>query len=518
MSGGMEFSFGFSPSGQRREPGLPLRILIFSDLSGSTARGPLRDRKPIPVGVDTLDTRFAALNPSARLSDEVVLSFESLDDLHPDRIFQTAEIFRSFRELRARLSNPATFADAAAELTQAAGESATRSGQTGESAAESSRSAEDAAELTRTTGETTSAPPANDFERLLHGGGAGLPAPTSKSPMRSASKDPSRVVDDLIARIMAPHVQAVPDPRQAPLLAAVDHAIADTMRAVLEHPAVRGLERTWLGLSRLVRGIEGENAVELFVLDVSMTELFEAMQTAPSENVLHRSLVASQQAPGTTPWSLWVADVPFGASADDLRVLGALGSLAASAGAPLLADASPALLGIEEFGRSEDPASWPGATEDLASTWDALRASEVAPWIGLTAPRILLRLPYGEKTDPIESIRFEEMPDPQTASYVWGSSALAVAQLAANSFAWDGWGFRAPDGADIGDIPVHIYEEGGEKRARPTAEAYLGERAADALLRTGIIPILSIRGRDAARVVRVQSIAHPAAALRGPWA
>jgi type VI secretion system protein ImpC len=536
VSGRIDFSLDFSPgSGRRRDPGQPLRILILSDLSGSTARGELGDRKPFSIDIDALDARFAALNPSAQLSEEIVLSFESLDDLHPDRIFHGAELFRSFRELRARLSNSATFAEAAAELSAASGEP-NLSGASGQA---SPSGASGAAQPAPSPG--APAQPTNEFERLLRvgGSGTGSPASTSGTPARvRGSGEPIRVVDDLIARMVAPHVEAAPDARQAQLIAAVDQAISDTMRAVLGHPAVRHLEEAWLGLSRLVRGIDGENVVELFVMDVSIEELRDATvsdrhdatrsdrhdatrsdrhDATLSDSALHRALVAPQQVPGTTPWSVWVADFAFGASVEDLRVLDALGSLAAAAGAPLLADAAPALLGIDDFARSEDPSTWPGSAGDLASAWKSLRAGPTAPWIGLSAPRILLRLPYGRQTDPTESIRFEEMPSPGAPSYVWGSSALAIAQLAASSFARQGWGFQAPDGADIEDLPVHIYQEDGEKRARPTAEAYLTERAADSLLRAGIIPILSIRGRDAARVVRVQSIANPPAALRGPW-
>jgi type VI secretion system protein ImpC len=326
------------------------------------------------------------------------------------------------------------------------------------------------------------------------------------------------------------------------------------------------LETAWLGLSRFVRDVGGDNEVQIFAFDISPAELNDALLSgAPRETALHRALVAPLDIPGTSPWSLWVADFTFGGSVNSLRVLGALGSLAAECGAPLLADAAPALIGIESFAESPDPAKWKSAgklgeigaetTEtageraveiagtagemapeiagaageiaaenvgestgsQLAESWRSLRTSEVAPWIALTAPRILLRLPYGAQTDPTEAIRFEEMPTPGAGSYVWGSSAMAVAQLAARSFADNGWEFSAPDGADIEDLPVHIYREGGETVARATAEAYLPEHAANALLRAGITPILSIRSRNAARVVRVQSISDPPSPLEAPW-
>lgn len=515
MPGRMDFSFGFSTSRSRpREPEQPLRILILSDLSGSTERGELASRKPFRIDVDNFDGRFGALFPSARLSDDIVLSFESPDDLHPDAIFRNADLFSSFRDLRSRLANPATFAEAAAELGGVAPgmERPQSISRTVAGAASDRASGPSPDARIRESSTESSTPPGNDFDRLLRGEAG------SSSTAGSESARPSGAVDDLIRRIVAPHVQAAPDPSQPLLLAAADQAISDTMRAVLAHPAVRYLEAAWLGLSRLVRNIEGDNEIQLFVLDISSAELNDALLSgAPRESALYRSLVAPQDVPGTPPWSLWIADFAFGESVETVRVLGALGSLAAECGAPLIADAAPALVGIESFSQSTDPAKWKGGAGELADAWRAIRTSEVAPWIALTAPRILLRLPYGAQTDPTEAIHFEEMPAPGIGSYVWGSSALAVAQLAASAFAQDGWEFDAPDGADIEDIPVHIYRDAGETVARATAEAYLPEHAADALLRAGIIPILSIRGRNAARVVRVQSISDPPSPLKTLW-
>jgi predicted component of type VI protein secretion system len=69
---------------------------------------------------------------------------------------------------------------------------------------------------------------------------------------------------------------------------------------------------------------------------------------------------------------------------------------------------------------------------------------------------------------------------------------------------------------DLEDLPAYVYEADGERRLLPCAEALLGERAADALLSRGLMPILSFRDRNAAKLVRFQSIADPVAPLA--WA
>jgi type VI secretion system protein ImpC len=53
--------------------------------------------------------------------------------------------------------------------------------------------------------------------------------------------------------------------------------------------------------------------------------------------------------------------------------------------------------------------------------------------------------------------------------------------------------------------------------ALPCAEAVLPERAMEWVLERGIMPLLSLKGGDAVRLGRFQSIADPIGALVGRW-
>jgi type VI secretion system protein ImpC len=48
---------------------------------------------------------------------------------------------------------------------------------------------------------------------------------------------------------------------------------------------------------------------------------------------------------------------------------------------------------------------------------------------------------------------------------------------------------------------------------KPCAEALLTDEAVERILDNGLMPLVSLKGRDAARVLRFQSIAEP----RGNW-
>jgi len=53
----------------------------------------------------------------------------------------------------------------------------------------------------------------------------------------------------------------------------------------------------------------------------------------------------------------------------------------------------------------------------------------------------------------------------------------------------------------------------GETEAKPCAEAWLNERTAEIILEHGIMPVASIRGRDAVEIRALLSFAKPAAPL-----
>jgi predicted component of type VI protein secretion system len=69
----------------------------------------------------------------------------------------------------------------------------------------------------------------------------------------------------------------------------------------------------------------------------------------------------------------------------------------------------------------------------------------------------------------------------------------------------------------IEGLPQHIYREGGESVAKPCAETLLTETEADIILASGLMPLASMKDQDSALLVRVQSIAEPAARLAGRW-
>ena len=149
---------------------------------------------------------------------------------------------------------------------------------------------------------------------------------------------------------------------------------------------------------------------------------------------------------------------------------------------------------------------------DEGDGWDTKQG------LPLALPRLLMRRPYGKQSDAVAAFEFEEWTSESShATYLWGNPALACACLLGQSFRQSGWNLEPGELVELGGLPVHVFKQEGESRMIPCAEIWLNETAAEDYLERGLMPFLSIRGRDAIRLARFQSVSEPARPLEGRW-
>ena len=486
----MEFTFGEGRPTEPPSPETPFRILVLGDLDGRTSRNltqPLAGRRPVPVDLDNFEEFLKKLRAEVQLSNAVAptrIAMSELDDFHPDHLFAQMELFTALRKTRSELLNPATFAAAAAEV-RAWGGSNLPAATTVASAV--------------THPPTARESDAGTIERLLGH------APTSPLPA-------SNVADELIRKIVAPHIVAAPSADRPALVAAVDAAAGELMRGVLHDPAFQALESTWRGIDFLIHRLEIGEALQVYVLNVSRSELAADLMASEDlrQSALFKILVeATVQSPGAEPWALVLGLYNFGQSQEDVALLGRMAKLAQAAGAPFVAAAGAGLMQTA----LQNPEQLESSKE-----WLALRASATGAFLGLAGSRFLLRLPYGKSTDAISAFDFTEVSDPlKTETYLWGNPALAVGTLLGQMFTESGWEMNPADGSKLDGLPVHSWKDGTETRMTPCAETWLKDAQAERLIEHGIMPFQSIQGLDAIRLARVQSIHQPLSALVGRW-
>ncbi|MEE4379855.1 MAG: type VI secretion system contractile sheath large subunit [Candidatus Competibacteraceae bacterium] len=503
MPGNMEFGFEFNrpQPATRKSQDEPMRMLILGNFSGWDRQGihaaatPFAERRPVSVDIDSFDEVLAHFAPRLSVSIENLpgtdddIELRTLEDFHPDRLYDQLSVLQELRETRERLSNPATFKQAAETLL-------------GTDVSAVQKPLEQSSAASEGDGDM--------LERLL-----GKPAATP------VSTDTPTGVDEFIKGLIQPHVVPSADPRQPELIAGIDAAISETMRTVLHRPAFQALEATWRGLYTLISELDTDSDLHFYVLDVTQEELFADVRAAAADltqSALYKQLVERTRVPGGQPWSLLIGDYAFGPSAEDIALLAALGALSAQAGGSFIATAKPALLGCTTSQELPDPAIWQPLDSETAERWQALRTSWIAAWIGLALPRVLARLPYGRRGEPIDAFAFEEIPGGgDHDAFLWGSPAFACASLLASSYLENGWSMQPGDCLELEDLPTYTYQAAGETTMQPCAEVLLGERAAQAILDQGIMPLLSYRNRGAVRLLRFQSLADPVTTLAGSW-
>lgn len=448
----------------------PFRILILGDFSGRAARGlceagaRLADRRPLHVDRDNFDAVLRQVAPALELGPHLAVGFRELDDFHPDRLYESVELFRRLREARDRLADARTFPDEARDLGLY--------------------------------------PPPQSPEVTELASGSLLDRVLEASETRAAARAPDPLAD-YVRRIVAPYLQPRPDPKQKEVLAQLDEAAGALMRALLHQPAFQALEAAWRAVFFLVRRLDTDGRLRIYFLDVTKEELAADLLSGELlQSGLYRLLV--EQTIGTLggeAWSVVAGNYVFQPKPEDARLLARIAKLASQAGAPFLAEA-----GAEE-GEAEG-----------RQAWNVLRAMPEAAWIGLALPRFLLRLPYGRRTDPIDAFDFEEMPAaPQHPWYLWGNPAFACLYLLGRAFENWGWDMRPGMIQDIDGLPAHYYEEEGETKMKPCAEMLLTAEAVEQILEMGFMPLVSMKNRDQVRLARFQSIALPPRPLAGPW-
>ena len=435
------------------------RILVLGDFGAHGDDAPMGNASPRRIDRDDIDVHVARIAPRLRVTivdAPVDLAFASMDDFHPDRLATRLSALAA--------AAPPTEAPTAAR--PAADPNASR-----------------APDLARAVSGTSL------LDDMLQDTGA--------SPRRSDE------LSAFVERAVAPHLVRPPDAATAASAESAHRTMVHLLRNVLHEPRVQRLEGTWRAMEMLVRRLDTDGGLHLFMLDVPRGQVATALER----------IAQQRDAANPESWALVVSLHTYPDGDAGAEALARVAMAARALGTPVVAGAPASFAGRQSAVELDDDTPPAAAPEVYA----LIRRSLEARFLGLTFPRLILRAPYGPE-NPCDTIEFEEIGDPaRHDDYLWSSGAAGVALLVGEAFNERGWAIGPRIGLDIGSLPYFTYRRGPETVALPCAETIMSERVARQLLSRGIMPLAWIKNTDRVRLVELCSVSDPGAPLATAW-
>jgi type VI secretion system protein ImpC len=297
-------------------------------------------------------------------------------------------------------------------------------------------------------------------------------------------------------------------------IAQIDHLLSIQLNEILHHPQFQELEASWRGLKYLLSQSETSAMLKIKVLNVSKKELLRDVQRAPEfdQSAFFKKVYEEEFGVfGGSPFGAMIGNYEFNKSGQDIELLEKISQVAAAAHAPFLTAASAEMFNLENFTQLDAP-------RDLAKVfdtteyarWKTFRDSEDSRYIGLTAPRMLLREPFGKDTVPLDAFNYEERVDGTDHSkYLWGNAAWALGSRVTQSFAKYGWCATirgVESGGLVEGLPVHNFRtDAGDVAMKCPTETPVTDRREKEMADLGFVPFVHCKGTANAAFFSVQS-------------
>jgi type VI secretion system protein ImpC len=187
-----------------------------------------------------------------------------------------------------------------------------------------------------------------------------------------------------------------------------------------------------------------------------------------------------------------LVDLPFDSTPRSLELLHRVAKFSETLLIPAITWIRPAFFHIDTWWDIKKLSFLPHYLEEPPfARWQSLKRTPAARWLAVTCNRFLTRYPYGKDNTP-RRMYFEEHGP------LWISPVWALGSLMGRSFIETGWPTRFTDWQRIrvDDLPLNTEDP---KKPLPI-EGYFDRDRIDQLIRSGIIPLASVQGKDIAFV------------------
>lgn len=313
-------------------------------------------------------------------------------------------------------------------------------------------------------------------------------------------------------------------------IAELDQLINDQLNIIIHQPKFQKLEASWRSLWQLAEQADGAQNVKIRILDISWSEVVKDIGRAlefDQSHLFHKIYSEEYGTPGGEPYGVIIGDyeISHQVSAkhphDDISTLEGLGQIAAASFAPFIAAVSSEFFGLDDFSGLGLPINLGNVlVQNEYIRWRSLRDKPDSRFLGLTVPRVLVRLPYTDNSGSYKGIHFSEnTAGPDSRNYLWGNACYAFAGILIREFANVGWFGHIRGvprnyvaGGLVTTVPVDEFHTDSNNVAfKPATEVIITDAVEKELSELGLIPLCQCYNAPYAAFYNNQSIQQPKA-------
>lgn len=305
----------------------------------------------------------------------------------------------------------------------------------------------------------------------------------------------------------------------------LDKMISQQLAAIMHDPALQKLEGSWRGLQYLIKNSLCSSTLKIKLLNVAKKELFKELDKAiefDQSDVFKKIYENEYGTPGGEPYGALIGDYEFTNSNEDIELLTNMSSVAAAGFCPFLTAADSGLLGLDKWSDLSKPRDLEKIFESVEyAKWRGFRDTEDSRFVTLAVPRVLARLPYGNKSKPVEEFAYEEVAVDEKGQsktvdhnhYTWMNASYVLGARLTDAFAQHGWctAIRgAEGGGKVAGLPTHIFiSDNGDVDMKCPTEVGITDRREAELSKLGFLPLCHYKNTDYAVFFGAQTAQKP---------
>ncbi|MDR2645928.1 MAG: type VI secretion system contractile sheath large subunit [Holosporaceae bacterium] len=340
------------------------------------------------------------------------------------------------------------------------------------------------------------------------------------------ARDPSAevyacsILLELLLKIEETKVTVMKNP-----LAFVEKAVADIdailsaqINEILHNQAFQELEGTWRALHYLIMNTETSTQLKIRVMNATKKDLLDDLENAVEfdQSQLFKKVYEEEYGTfGGHPYSCLIGGYEFTRHPQDILLLEKISNVAAAAHAPFIAAAHPRMFDMESFTHLAGPRDISKIFESTEMIkWRSFRDSEDSRYAALVLPRVLMRLPYGPDTLPVDGMSYVESIDGNDNSqFCWGNAAFVLAQrigYAVSLYKWPAAIRGVEGGGLVEELPAYTFKTtDGDIALKCPTEIAITDRREKELTDMGFLAICHSKGTDFAAFFGGQTTQKP---------